>query len=194
MSEATFAVDPTQSATGIDNRKLGMWIFLASEVMLFSALIGALAHMKALSPATANDVLNIPVTALNTFILIISSFTVAMSLQFAQENKQGRLRLFLVLTMLLGMTFLSIQMFEYRELIHEGFTPASSVFAGAFYTVTGFHGFHVFLGVVLVIWLLPQAFRGRFGPENYMRIEIYGLYWHFVDIVWIILFTLIYLL
>lgn len=194
MSQTTMLVDPTHTNTGIDNRKLGMWLFLATEVMLFSALIGAMLQMKARSPADANDALNIPVTAVNTFILIISSFTVAMSLQSAQEGKQGRLRLYMLLTLALGATFLGVQMFEYRALFHEGFTPSTSLFSGAFFTVTGFHGFHVFLGLMTMLWLLPQVFKGRFGPDNNMRLEVFGLYWHFVDIVWILLFTVVYLL
>jgi len=184
----------TYSSTGLDSRKLGMWIFLATEVMIFSALIGAFLNAKLRSPADANEVLNIPITGVNTFVLIISSFMVAMALQSALLNKQGRVKIFMLATLALGATFLGIQMFEYRELLHEGFTPSTNAFSGAFFTVTGLHGFHVFIGLILILWLLPQVFKGRFGPHNYMRIEVFGLYWHFVDIVWIMLFTLIYLL
>ncbi len=186
--------ETTYSSTGLDSRKLGMWIFLATEVMIFSALIGALLSAKQRSPADANDMLNIPITGINTFVLIISSFMVAMALQSALNNNQKRVRLFLLATLGLGATFLGIQMFEYRTLLHEGFTPTTTPFSGAFFTVTGLHGFHVFIGLILILWLLPQVFKGKFGPHNYMRIEVFGLYWHFVDIVWIMLFTLVYLL
>jgi heme/copper-type cytochrome/quinol oxidase subunit 3 len=193
MSEtATVQAPPVERR--LDNRKLGMWIFLASEVMLFSALIGSLLSIKARSPATANDVLNVPLTAVNTFVLIISSTTVVMALAAAEDGESRKVRNFLLLTLVLGATFLSVQVFEYRNLLSEGFTPSGSLFAGAFYTVTGFHGFHVFIGLCLLVWLIPQANRGMFTPTEHMRIEIFGLYWHFVDIVWIILFTVVYLL
>jgi heme/copper-type cytochrome/quinol oxidase subunit 3 len=178
----------------LDNRKLGMWIYLASEVMLFSALIGSLLSIKARSPATANAVLNVPVTAINTFVLIISSTTVVMALAAAEDGQPRKVRNFLLLTLVLGATFLSVQVLEYRHLLGEGFTPSGSLFAGAFYTVTGFHGFHVFIGLCLLLWLIPQAIKGMFTPTEHMRIEIFGLYWHFVDIVWIVLFTVVYLL
>lgn len=117
-----------------------------------------------------------------------------MALAAIEDGDQRRLRNWLLTTLLLGATFLSIQVFEYRALLHEGFAPSGSIFAGAFYTVTGFHGFHVFIGLSWLVWLVLQAVKGRFTAENHMRIEIFGLYWHFVDIVWIILFTVIYLL
>ena len=195
MSETTVTqAHPASAGRHLDNRKLGTWIFLASEVMLFSALIGSLLSAKAHSPATANDVLNVPVTALNTFILIISSTTVVMALSAAQDGAQGKLRAFLIATLVLGATFLSIQVIEYRSLLSEGFTPSGSLFGGAFYMVTGFHGFHVFIGLCLLLWLIPQASKGRFTPDEHMRVEVFGLYWHFVDVVWIVLFTLVYLL
>jgi heme/copper-type cytochrome/quinol oxidase subunit 3 len=188
-------VDPTKTSTGLDNRKLGMWLFLVTEIMLFSGLIGGMLQMKARSPETANDVLNIPVTAVNTFILIVSSTTVVLALQSIMNNDRRKMKLFLLLTLALGATFLSVQIFEYYQLIvHEGFTPSGSLFGAGFFTVTGFHGFHVFIGLVWCAWVIRQAFQDRFTPHNYMRIEIFGLYWHFVDIVWIILFPIIYLL
>ena len=192
MSEAT--IDPTRTNTGLDNRKLGMWIFLATEVMLFASLIGGFLSMKARSPAGAHNVLNIPLTAVNTFILIISSTTVVLALSAIEEGDKKKLRNFLLATLLLGATFLSIQMFEYSHLIGEGFTPAGSLFGGGFFTVTGFHGFHVLIGLGICLWLLVQAVQGKVTATDHMRVEIFGLYWHFVDVVWIILFTIIYLL
>jgi heme/copper-type cytochrome/quinol oxidase subunit 3 len=163
--------------------------------MLFSALIGAFLTIKAGSPPDANHVLNIPVTAVNTFVLIISSTTVVMALSSIQDGNKRRLLYFLIATLLLGATFLSIQVIEYRNLILEhGFTPSSSPFAGAFFTVTGLHGFHGFIGLISCIWLITQAANQRFTAEEHGRVEVFGLYWHFVDVVWIVLFTLIYLL
>ena len=116
-------VDPTHTSTGLDNRKLGMWIFLATEVMLFSALIAAFLQMKARSPADANQILNIPLTAVNTFILIISSTTVVLGLAAIQDGEKKKLLRYLVFTLLLGATFLSIQVYEYTHLLKEGLTP-----------------------------------------------------------------------
>ena len=194
MSEAVAYVDPTNTSTGLDNRKLGMWIFLGTEVMLFSSLIGAFLQMKARSPANANEVLNVPITAINTFILIVSSTTVVLALQAIMNGDRRKLKLFLAATLALGATFLGVQIFEYTQLLHEGFTPSGSLFGGGFYTVTGFHGFHVFIGLLWCAGLLVASLRERFSATNYMRIEIFGLYWHFVDVVWIILFTIIYLI
>lgn len=192
MSDTTHTA---YASTGLDSRKLGMWIFLATEVMLFSSLIGGFLQMKARSPVGANHVLNIPVTAVNTFILIVSSTTVVLALQAIMNDDRQRLKLFLLATLALGGTFLGVQIYEYIQLIvHEGLTPSGSLFGAGFYTVTGFHGFHVFIGLLWCTWLLTQAFKGRFSAENYMRVEIFGLYWHFVDVVWIILFTIIYLI
>jgi heme/copper-type cytochrome/quinol oxidase subunit 3 len=183
------------SATGLDSRKLGMWIFLATEVMLFSSLIGAFLQMKARSPADAHHVLNVPLTAVNTFILIVSSTTVVLALQAIMDGDRRKLKLFLLATLGLGATFLGVQVFEYVHLITgEGFTPSGSLFGGGFFTVTGFHGFHVFIGLLWCTWLIRQALRNKFPPDHTMRIEIFGLYWHFVDVVWIILFTIIYLI
>lgn len=193
MSQPTTAQHTT--STGLDSPKLGMWIFLVSEVMLFSALIGGFLQMKGRSPADAHHVLNVPITAVNTFILIISSTTVVLALQAIMNGDKRRLKLFLGVTLALGGTFLGIQIFEYTQLIlHEGFTPSGSLFGGGFYTVTGLHGFHVFIGLLWCAWLLRQAVKGSFSSDNTTRIEIFGLYWHFVDVVWIILFTIIYLI
>ena len=188
-------VNPTHTNTGLDSRKLGMWIFLATEVMLFSSLIGAFLSMKGRSPADAHHVLNVPITAVNTFILIVSSTTVVLALESIMNGDKRRLKLFLAATLALGATFLGIQIFEYTQLIlHEGFTPSGSLFGSGFYTVTGFHGFHVFIGLLWCTWLLAQAVKGKFSADNHMRVEIFGLYWHLVDVVWIILFTIIYLI
>jgi heme/copper-type cytochrome/quinol oxidase subunit 3 len=193
MSEATPAVEHIGSEH-VDNRKLGMWIFLASEVMLFSSLIAGFINMKARSPAGASDVLNVPLTAVNTFILIMSSTTVVMALAAIQDGDRKRLRNYLLATLLLGGMFFSIQMYEYRHLLGEGFTPWGSLFGAGFYTVTGFHGLHVLIGLGLCLALIVQAIQGKITAGEHMRVEVFGLYWHFVDVVWIVLFTIIYLL
>lgn len=196
MSETTpTAHQSTGGATGLDSRKLGIWLFLATEVMLFSALITGFLDMRGRSPADAHHVLNIPVTAVNTFILICSSLMAALAVASIQQGQQKRLRNFLLLTLLFGGMFLSIQIIEYRQLIGSGeLTPWNSLFGAGFFTVTGFHGLHVFIGLIWCILTILGARRGDFSAREYMKVEMFGLYWHFVDVVWIILFTLIYLL
>lgn len=182
---------------GIETRKLGMWIFLASEVMFFTGLIGAYIVLRGATPSwpVPNTVLNIPLTAFNTFILICSSATLVKGLAAAQDGDKEGMQVGLFLTVLLGSLFLSIQMHEYRELIHEReFAPSSSIFGSCFFTLTGFHGMHVFVGVLCLIFVFIRSLLGFYTPQEYRGIEVVGLYWHFVDLVWIILFTILYLI
>ncbi len=182
---------------GIENRKLGMWLFLASEVMFFTGLIGAYIVTR---EATGNwpapsSVLNIPLTAFNTFLLICSSATLVKGLAAAQDGDQEGMQVSLFLTVLLGALFLVIQAHEYHELIHvKHFTPSSSIFGACFFTMTGFHGMHVLVGVLCLLSVFIKSLRGGYSSSEYRGIEVAGLYWHFVDLVWIILFTIVYLI
>jgi cytochrome c oxidase subunit 3 len=177
--------------------KLGMWLFLGSEVMFFSGLIIAYLVLRFRSPdwPVPSEILDVPITALNTFFLIVSSYTVARSLEAIRRGDVERLQAGLAQTLILGITFLSIQAYEYNHLITvEGLSLNSSLFGATFFTLTGFHGFHVLIGVLVLLWVLSKAMRGEFSKENWIGIEIFGLYWHFVDLVWIILFTIVYLI
>ena len=181
---------------GIDTRKLGMWIFLASEIMFFTGLIGSYIVLRFAnldSWPVPSTVLNIPLTGINTFILICSSATLVLGLASIQRGYKEGLQVGLFLTVLLGALFLSIQVHEYSNLIADGFTISHSMFGSCFFTLTGFHGAHVFVGVVWLSVVLIRSFLGYFTPEEYAGVEIVGLYWHFVDLVWIILFTILYL-
>jgi cytochrome c oxidase subunit 3/cytochrome o ubiquinol oxidase subunit 3 len=181
------------------NEKLGMWIFLGSEVMFFTALIGAylilrFAHPEGWGRHPNETPLNIPVTAVNTFLLICSSVTMVKAFAAAQDGLQKQLRQWLVATVLIGATFVGVQVYEYQELIGHGFVPSQSLFASTFYTMTGFHGFHVTMGVICMIFVTGRAFAGRYTAADHRGVEVVGLYWHFVDLVWIILFTIVYLI
>ena len=181
-------------ALGLDHRKLGMWFFIASEVMFFGGLIAAYLHYKyGLGFPEASE-LDVVLVGVNTMVLLTSSFTVVSALDAARDGRQGRLAFLLLLTILLGVAFLTGQIAEFAELYSHGITLTSGVFGSAFFTLTGFHGLHVTAGVVWAIVTLFRALRGAFSPENTMGVEVFGLYWHFVDIVWIVLFTLIYLI
>lgn len=185
---------PLVDSQRADNRKLGMWIFLASKVMFFTSLIDGFINMKGRSPAGANQVLNIPITAINTFILILSSTLVVLALASAQDGKIKRALYFLLGTWVLGAAFLSIQLNEYSNLLRVGVTPSGSLFGSGFYALTGFHGLHVFIGLAWLTGLIVMVIRGLVTREQSHVIEIFGLFWHFVDIVWIVLFTIVYLL
>ncbi len=184
---------------GLDvyTQKVGMWVFLCSEVMFFSGLIGSYIVLRfgaSQSWPAPGEVLNVPVTAVNTFVLICSSVTMVKAFAAAEKGDQRGIKLYLLGTFLLGALFLGVQGYEYTELVGHGFTPASGLYGATFYTMTGFHGFHVFLGVVCLAWATIEALRGRWSASNHHGIEVLGLYWHFVDLVWIILFTIVYLI
>ncbi|MHA2306200.1 MAG: cytochrome c oxidase subunit 3 [Candidatus Hodarchaeales archaeon] len=174
-----------------------VWLFLGSEVILFAMIIGTSFGLRVASGANwpnPSEVLNIPLTALNTFILIVSSFTMVKAVESIQQNNPRNLRNYLLLTFGLGVIFLGIQISEYLQLLHEGFTPTTNIFGSTFYVQTGLHGAHVFFGVFLVLFTALRAHQGGFTQENHAGVELVGLYWHFVDLVWIILFTLVYLI
>ncbi|MFN0117509.1 MAG: heme-copper oxidase subunit III [Elusimicrobiota bacterium] len=185
-----------RNATGIPSGKLGMWVFLASEVMLFGALISSyiVLHMGSSNfgrpPA---ELLGKPLATLNTFVLICSSVTMVFALAAIQANKVKRFLGFLSLTSLLGICFLVIKGFEYHHKIHEGITITSSLFGSFYYTMTGLHGLHMLGGLVFNLYILINGLRGKYSDQRWERVEYCGLYWHFVDLVWVILFPLFYL-
>jgi heme/copper-type cytochrome/quinol oxidase subunit 3 len=186
-----------EQGSGVYNEKLGMWIFLLSEIMFFTALIGSYIILRFSHPeawAKPGAVLNIPVTATNTFLLICSSVTMVKAYASAADGNQKMLRVWLVLTVLIGATFVGIQAYEYTHLIEKGFVPSAGLYGSTFYTMTGFHGFHVTMGVLCMSFVTWKAFRGRYTTTDHRGVEVIGLYWHFVDLVWIILFTIVYLI
>ena len=184
--------------TGIPNGKLAMWEFLASEVMFFTGLIGAYIVLRFGQHEwpPPEQTLNVPLTALNTFFLICSSVTLVWALQNYQLNKIKLANFGLLATTLLGAVFVGIQIYEYWLLLDHGMTPSWNIFGSCFFIMTGFHGLHVFIGVVALAVLTVMGFMGKFGPgyENHAAVELTGLYWHFVDLVWIILFAIVYLM
>jgi len=208
---------PAERGAGVYNEKLGMWIFLGSEVMFFTALIGSYIILRFGASgewARPGVVLNVPVTAFNTFLLICSSVSMVKAYASVVDGDQQKLKLWLLLTILAGASFVSVQVYEYIHLVHNGFLPSgiregselaelmaagtipeatASIYGSTFYTMTGFHGFHVTCGVVSMIWVYLKALRGGYSATDYRGVEVIGLYWHFVDLVWIILFTIVYL-
>ncbi len=204
MAHAATAARLPERGLDVYTQKVGMWVFLCSEVMFFAGLIGSYVVLRFGASATwaePNVVLNVPVTAINTFILICSSVTMVKAFAAAEAGDQKGIKTYLLATTALGALFLGVQVYEYTELIlhrswegSHGFTPQAGLYGATFFTMTGFHGFHVFLGVVCLSWATIRAYRGHWGADNTHGIEVLGLYWHFVDLVWIILFTIVYLI
>lgn len=181
-------------ALGMDHRKLALWLFIASEVMFFGGLITAFLRTKLLTATPEEALLDVALVGLNTFVLLTSSFTVVLGLNAIQRGRRSGLMTFLGLTIVLGLVFLGGQGYEFAALYQEGLTLSSSLYGSSFFTLTSFHGLHVLIGVIWAGLILINAMRGRYSAESYEGVETFGLYWHFVDIVWIVLFTLIYLI
>ena len=188
--------DIESPSLGVDNRKLLMWLFLASEAMFFGSLIATylLYRGRSVVGPYPQDVYNIPYTSVSSFVLLMSSLTMVLALAAIQRGDQRGLRIWLLATALLGMTFVGGQAFEFTSFHDKGLSLSKNLFGSSFFTLTGFHGAHVTVGIVILLSLFVMSLRGRFTPENCLTIELAGLYWHFVDVVWILIFTLVYLI
>jgi heme/copper-type cytochrome/quinol oxidase subunit 3 len=209
---------PAERGVAAYNLKLGMWVFLASEVMFFTGLIGSYVVLRFGAPgpwAAPGVVLNVPLTAFNTFLLICSSVSMVKAYAAIADGDQAGLRRWFLLTILGGATFVGIQVYEYIHLAGEGFRPSgiaegthfgemvaagtipaatAGLYGSTFYIMTGFHGFHVTCGVISMLYLyIRKVLPGKYSQQDYRGVETVGLYWHFVDLVWIILFTIVYL-
>ena len=206
------------TSTGLDSRKIAIWAFIGSECMLFVSLIstyliykgrsvvGPFPHEVWVSPSGEHfkPILNIPVTSASTFVLLMSSLAMVLALAAVQnknvpkrtrgERILGSSKLWLWMTALLGMTFLGCQAFEFTSFVHEGLTIKTNLFGSSFFTLTGFHGAHVTAGVIWLLTLLAIDYRRGLGPSDALNVDIAALYWHFVDVVWIAIFTLVYLI
>ena len=193
MHHAPAAIEAT---TGIDNRKLLMWLFLASECLLFGSLIAAylLYRGQSVVGPYPEDLFDIPFTSVSAFVLLMSSVTMVLALAAIQRGDQRGLRIWLLATALLGTLFVSGQAFEFTEFNREGLSLSSNLFGTTFFVLTGFHGAHVTVGVLILLSLLVMALRGRLTQAQSLNVELAGLYWHFVDVVWIAIFTLVYLI
>ena len=185
-----------QTSTGLSNAKLGMWAFLASECLLFGALISTflLYRGKHVSGLTPQKIYDIPYTSVSSFVLLMSSLTMVLALSAIQRGDHAKLRAWLVATALLGMTFISGQVYEFTRFVQDGMTIKTNVIATSFFTLTGFHGAHVTVGILMLLSLFGMSLDGRLPTERAEAVELVGLYWHFVDIVWIVIFTMVYLI
>jgi heme/copper-type cytochrome/quinol oxidase subunit 3 len=182
--------------TGLTNGKLGIWLFLASEVMLFGALFSTYIILRGGAAEWPRQQLSVPLGAINTVILICSSVTMVMAWASLKLNDWGKHRLYLGLTFVLALVFLVNKYFEYADHLRKGEGPAHNTFHAIYFTLTGLHGLHILGGMIVMAYFLgPGASLWKKNKEQFAnRIEYTGLYWHFVDLVWIFLFPLLYLL
>ena len=199
MSEAVIAhhAPETTEVLGTERGKAGMWLFLVSDALTFGCLLAAYGAMRIGTPTwpIPSSILNVPLTALNTFILICSSVTMVMALSAIKRGDQQGLQKFLLFTILGGAAFLGIQAYEYHHLIVlEGLSLKKDLFCATFFSLTSFHGMHVLAGVIYLTVIRELAKRGAYTAEHHHRVEVLGLYWHFVDLVWILVFTFVYLI
>jgi cytochrome c oxidase subunit 3/cytochrome o ubiquinol oxidase subunit 3 len=183
------------TSTGLDNRKLAMWGFLGSECLLFGALISSYLLYRNRGPGThPHDIYDIPYTSVSSFVLLMSSLTMVLALSALQRNMERQARVWLTATALLGMTFIGGQVYEFTTFVHEGLSLTANPASSAFFVLTGFHGTHVTLGIIMLLSLVGLSLAGKLGPRNALQVELVGLYWHFVDIVWVVIFTVVYLM
>ena len=184
-----------ETTTGLPHTKLAMWLFLGSECLLFGALISTyvLYRGRSIEGPFPHDVFDIPYTSVSAFVLLASSLTMVLALASAQQGDKGRTRLWLLATALLGIVFVGGQVYEFTVFYHEGLKLSTNLFGTTFYVLTGFHGVHVTVGILMLLSLVGMSFAERLPDDPSFPIEMVGLYWHFVDIVWIVIFTVVYL-
>ncbi|MHB1090366.1 MAG: cytochrome c oxidase subunit 3 [Ilumatobacteraceae bacterium] len=187
---------PHDSSSGISNVKLGMWLFLGSECLLFGGLISTymLYRGRVGQGPTPSQVFDIPFTSVSSFILLMSSLTMVLAVSSAAKKDDRGTTLWLSVTALLGATFVGGQVYEFTAFKSEGLGFGTSLFSSSFYTLTGFHGVHVTVGIIMLMAMVGILQRSEIPGDKAETIEMIGLYWHFVDIVWIVIFTLIYLI
>ena len=193
---AVAADDHHYTSTGLSSWKVGFWTFIGSECLFFATLISTYMVYKGQSVVGPypEEILDIPLTSISTFVLLMSSLAMVLALDGVQRGSKKLSLIWLGAVILLGATFLGFQVYEFSHFVHEGLTIQTNVFGSTFFVLTGFHGAHVTGGVVWLITLWIMAFRDKLPPKDSLKVEIAGLYWHFVDIVWIVIFTLVYLI
>ena len=194
MSEAV--IHDHHTSTGLDSWKIGFWAFIGSECLFFASLISTymVYKGKSVTGPYPEEILNIPLTSVSTFVLLMSSLSMVLALDAVRRGNKGQSLLWLGGVIVLGSGFLGFQVYEFSHFVHEGLTIHQNVFGSSFFVLTGFHGAHVTVGVIWMATLFLMALRNKLPAGDAMKVEIAGLYWHFVDVVWIVIFTLVYLI
>ena len=181
------------TSTGLNNTKIAMWAFLGSECLFFGSLITTylIYRNNAISGPKPHEIYDIPYTSVSSFVLLMSSLTMVLALNALQRGDHRGLRVWLLATAFLGMVFIGGQIYEFTTFVDEGLKLSTSTFGSAFFVLTGFHGAHVTVGILMLLSLVGFSLSGRLQTEDSLKVEMVGLYWHFVDVVWIIIFTLV---
>jgi heme/copper-type cytochrome/quinol oxidase subunit 3 len=184
------------TSTGIDNRKLAIWTFIGSECLFFASLISTylVYRGKSLVGPFPKDIFEIPLVTFGTALLLFSSLFVVLALNAAEQGNRKKTILWLGLTIVCGLFFIGMQVYEFSHFVHKGLTMQGNLFGASFYTLTGFHGTHVTIGVVWLLTVFIELLRGKLPPAKALNLEIAALYWHFVDVVWIVIFPVVYLM
>lgn len=192
----THAATAHPTSLGLDSRKMAIWAFIGSECLLFGSLISTylVYKGKSLVGPYPNEILDIPFTSVSTFDLLMSSLMMVLALGAVRRGDRKWAKVWLFATAFLGMLFLAGQVYEFTSFVHEGLTLSRNLFGATFFVLTGTHGAHVTVGVIWLLTLWVVALRGGLPPDKALNVEIAGLYWHFVDVVWIVIFTLVYLI
>ena len=182
---------------GLPNIKLAMWAFLGSECMFFGSLIGTYFFYRehSLGGPMPEDIFDVNITSISTFLLLMSSVTMALAVDNARQRQFGKMKMYILATAAQGASFVGFQIYEFSHFVAHGLKLSTSLFGSTFYTMTGFHGAHVSVGVIWLLMVALLATQGKLNKDKIaINVEVMGLYWHFVDIVWIIIFTFVYLL
>ncbi len=196
MADAVAVQDHHYTSTGLDSWKIGFWAFMGSECLFFGTLITTYMVYKgaSVSGPFPEEILNIPLTSISTFVLLMSSTAMVLALDQVRKGDRRNTLISLGGVIVLGSMFLGFQVYEFIHFVHEGLTIQQNVFGSSFFVLTGFHGAHVTVGVIWMVTLFIRSLMNKLPPAKALQVEIAGLYWHFVDIVWIVIFTLIYLI
>jgi heme/copper-type cytochrome/quinol oxidase subunit 3 len=187
-----------QTNTGVSNNKLAIWMFIASEALFFGAFLATYFLYRGrdaqfLKGPTPSELLNIPFTSVTTFVLLMSSLTMVLALDAIRRGLHRQFRVWILATALFGLTFIGGQLYEFTEFYREGLHLSTNLFGSTFFILTGLHGAHVVIGIVWLLSLWARSMQGRLPTDKAEAVEISGLYWHFVDVVWIVIFTAVYL-
>jgi cytochrome c oxidase subunit 3 len=208
-TEVTDHAHALETSTGLDSRKLAIWTFIGSECMFFATLIsnylvnkgkslvGPFAHEAWKDPATGQvmePVIEIPLVTVGTALLLFSSLFIVLALYGAQKGNRKMLIGWLAATLFCGMFFVGMQVYEFTHFVHKGLTLSRNMFGASFFILTGFHGTHVTIGVIWLLTMFVLAVKGKLTPNHSLNLEMAALYWHFVDVVWVVIFPVVYLI
>jgi len=188
--------EPEKATLEGRNKVLGFWLFLGGEAVLFGTLFATFLTLRnqVADGPSASELFSLPITAAATFILLVSSLTSVFAVQALHRGNRNSLAKWLGITVLLGLAFLVLEIYEFTEYMHEGYSMTTSAFSSSFYTLVGFHGAHVLFGILWISIIIGQLFKKGLTVVTAPKVYVSAMYWHFIDVVWVFIFTVVYLL